>query len=44
MTSASDFGKVAKVRRVIIAIELYRMAKVILAKTKSINGVYRKVA
>ena len=36
--------KVAKARRIIIAIELYRMAKVTLAKTKSINSVYRKVA
>ena len=36
--------KVAKARRFIIAIELYRMAKVTLAKTKSINSVYRKVA
>ena len=34
----------AKARRFIIAIELYRMAKVTLAKTKSINSVYRKVA
>ena len=36
--------KVAKARRIIIAIELYRMAKVTLAKTKSISSVYRKVA
>ena len=36
--------KVAKVRRIIIAIELYRTAKVTLAKTKSKNSVYRKVA
>ncbi len=35
--------KVAKARRVVIVIELYRMAKVTLAKTKSKNSVYRKV-
>ena len=41
---AQTVDKVAKARRVIIVIELYRMAKVTLAKTKSINSVYRKVA
>ena len=34
--------KVAKARRIIIALELYRTAKVTLAKTKSKNTVNRK--
>ena len=36
--------KVAKARLVVIAIELYRTAKVTLTKIKSKNSVYRKVA
>ena len=43
-TNKKDRHKVAKARRIIIAIELYRMSKVTLAKTKSINSVYRKMA
>ena len=41
---AQTVDKVAKARCIIIAIELHRIAKVTLAKTKSINSVYRKVA
>ena len=44
MTAFQTVDKEAKARRVIIVIELYRMAKVTLAKTKSKNSVYRKVA
>ena len=43
MTAFQTVDKEAKARRVIIVIELYRMAKVTLAKTKSKNSVYRKV-
>ena len=44
MTAFQTVDKEAKARRVIIVIELYRMVKATLAKTKSKNSVYRKVA
>ena len=43
MTAFQTVDKEAKARRVIIVIELYRMAKIALTKTKSKNSVYRKV-